>query len=271
MYSRRPLKRGIWELWPWRQTRKRRAERHRVPKPRSDWRHAALPRLRRRPRSAAPHRSSRPASAKGVESARSFFEEHGRTLLLGIGGGALVAVLGLTISAYFDKQSREAADLLFAGVEAAKAPVIDPAKAAELPDDAEESFPTVEARAKKAREEFEKVGKQYPRSDAAELGRCSARPRAARPRQARRGRAGVPEGRARTPTLRSVTCARARSRAPASRSRRSRSTPTPRSASRELAELDKGAYKPLARVSPRAHAAWRRASRRRRPKCSRRW
>ena len=85
---------------------------------------------------------------KGVESARSFFEEHGRRVLLGIGVGILLAVLGLTISAYLDKQASAASELLFAGVEAAKAPVIDPAQAPAEADEAEESFPSVEARAK---------------------------------------------------------------------------------------------------------------------------
>jgi tetratricopeptide (TPR) repeat protein len=88
-------------------------------------------------------------------------------LLLALGAGVLLAVVGLTISAYFDKQASAASDLLFAGVEAAKAPVIDPAQASAEADDAEESFPSVEARAKKAREEFAKTIKEFPNSDAA--------------------------------------------------------------------------------------------------------
>jgi tetratricopeptide (TPR) repeat protein len=105
--------------------------------------------------------------AKGADAARSFYEDNSRLLLVGIGAGVLLAVVWLTVSAFLDKRAHEAGDLLFTGVEAAKAPVIDPATAGDLLDDSVETFPSEQARAKKAQSEYQVVLKRFPNTDAA--------------------------------------------------------------------------------------------------------
>ena len=114
--------------------------------------------------------------AKGVQKARSFYDDNARLLLGGIGVGVLVAIGALAINDYLAKQGREASAALGAGVEATNAQVIGPD--AVPPEDSDtETFPTAKARAEKAHAEFGRVIKGFPSSKAAawaELGDANA-------------------------------------------------------------------------------------------------
>jgi tetratricopeptide (TPR) repeat protein len=88
-----------------------------------------------------------------------------------IGGGAAYVV-----STQYGKRDREAADLLGAGLTTANAPII---KAGEEPpgDAPDESYPTAQARAEKARDAFAAVVKRFPDAKAAtwaRLGQANA-------------------------------------------------------------------------------------------------
>jgi tetratricopeptide (TPR) repeat protein len=104
---------------------------------------------------------------KQVDAARSFYQDNARLLLLGLGAGLLAAVLWITVSSHTTRQNREATDLLYAGVEALNAPVLGPE---ETPpeDSTTDTYPSVKARAEKARAELQRVNKRFAESRAAQ-------------------------------------------------------------------------------------------------------
>ena len=113
---------------------------------------------------------------KRVEAARSFYQDNARLLLIGVGAGLLAAVLWITLSSQAAKQGRQATDLLYAGVEAANAPVLGPDQTP--PEDSTiDTYPSAEARAQKALAEFKRAIKQFPDARAsqwAKLGEANA-------------------------------------------------------------------------------------------------
>jgi tetratricopeptide (TPR) repeat protein len=103
---------------------------------------------------------------KQVQAARSFYDEHGRLLLAGVFAVLLISVLWIVISARMAEGAGQAAAQLHAGVSARNGMVLE-----EGQDEPEgtlaETFPSTTARAEKARDEFEKTGKQFADSPAA--------------------------------------------------------------------------------------------------------
>jgi tetratricopeptide (TPR) repeat protein len=106
------------------------------------------------------------AVTKKVEAARSFYQDNARLLLGGIGAGLIAAVLWITFSSQSNKQEREASDQLHTGIEAMNAPVIGPDETP--PEDTSiDTYPSAQARAEKARTEFQRTAKSFPDSPAA--------------------------------------------------------------------------------------------------------
>jgi tetratricopeptide (TPR) repeat protein len=113
---------------------------------------------------------------KSVGAAKAWFDANQRTMLfllavVVLGGGAAYAV-----STQYGKRDHQAADLLGTGLSTANAPII---KAGEEPpgDAPEESYPTAQARAEKARDAFAAVANRFPDSKAAtwaRLGQANA-------------------------------------------------------------------------------------------------
>ena len=106
------------------------------------------------------------AVTKKVEAARSFYQDNARLLLGGIGAGLIAAVLWITFSSQSRKQEREATDQLHTGIEAMNAPVLGPDETP--PEDTSiDTYPSAQARAEKARTEFQRTVKSFPGSPAA--------------------------------------------------------------------------------------------------------
>jgi hypothetical protein len=98
---------------------------------------------------------------RGVQSARTWYEQHQRTLLLSIVGGALAVVGWFAIASQLDKQAHEAAELLGGALTTAAAPIVPPGSEPPTGPAPEESYPTAQARAEKARAEFANVSKRF--------------------------------------------------------------------------------------------------------------
>lgn len=111
-----------------------------------------------------------------VGEVKAWFDANQRLMLLLLavivlgGGGAYV------VSKQYGKRGREAADLLGTGLTTANAPIIKPGE--EPPGEApDESYPTAQARAEKARDAFANVVSRFPDSKAAtwaRLGQANA-------------------------------------------------------------------------------------------------
>jgi tetratricopeptide (TPR) repeat protein len=114
--------------------------------------------------------------SEGVDSAKTWFDEHQRKLLIGLVVVVVVIAVWPTLAAQFNKSHREAGDSLIAALTTANAPII-PAGSEPAGDAPEESFPTLQARAEKAREAFAATAKRFPDSPAAtwaKLGEANA-------------------------------------------------------------------------------------------------
>ncbi len=114
--------------------------------------------------------------SESVDSAKTWFDQHQRNLLIGlVAVGALIAVWP-TLAAQFNKGHREAGDSLITALTTANAPIV-PAGSETAGDEPEESYPTLQARAAKASEAFATTAKRFPDSPAAtwaKLGEANA-------------------------------------------------------------------------------------------------
>jgi tetratricopeptide (TPR) repeat protein len=113
---------------------------------------------------------------ESVSAVKAWFDANQRLLLLLVGLAVLGGGAVYVVSTQYGKRGREAADLLGTGLTTANAPII---KAGEEPpgDAPDESYPTAQARAEKARDAFAAVVSRFPDSKAAtwaRLGQANA-------------------------------------------------------------------------------------------------
>jgi tetratricopeptide (TPR) repeat protein len=104
---------------------------------------------------------------QGVLTAKSWYDDQQRIVWSVLAGVLIVAGAWFGIGAYLGKSKHESADLLRIAVATANAPIL--AAEDEQPEEAtvDESYPSVQARATKARERFHQVIDHFPRSEAA--------------------------------------------------------------------------------------------------------
>lgn len=114
---------------------------------------------------------------KSVGAAKAWVDANQRTMLLVLGLVVLGAGATYLVSTQYGKRDHEAADLLGTGLTTANAPIIKAGDEPTTGDAPEESYPTAQARAEKARDAFGAVVSRFPDSKAAtwaRLGQANA-------------------------------------------------------------------------------------------------
>lgn len=104
---------------------------------------------------------------RSVSSARSWFEERRTYFWGGLAAIGLIALAWFGITGYLGRSKHEAAGLLRAAVATANAPILEAEAESPEGEAPDESYASVEARAKEARERFHKVTEQFGKSSAA--------------------------------------------------------------------------------------------------------
>jgi tetratricopeptide (TPR) repeat protein len=103
----------------------------------------------------------------GVSTARTWYEEHRTHLWGALAAIGLIALAWIGIGGYLGRGKHEAASLLRAAVTTANAPILESEAESPEGEAPDESYASVEARAKQARERFHKVAEQFGKSSAA--------------------------------------------------------------------------------------------------------